>query len=1057
MEEDDESHAFHRMSSQRRRKLWSLAARAAAKCPDETEKSNVPHSTSEVTGISPFWSKDSLVKTQDSGVSVDLHSDGLQCGSMNASFTSTQQRVSFEVKNPLNSPGQVKLTRNAPRRLHSDQEYGPSEFGLRLRSRVSSGLGPRDSLAISVPQDVYDSTSWRMARNMPSRKRRVSSQQWGSAETSGLGSSLDWASMDVAQKPQIRHFSASFSPNPQRIPGNPVAMRSLDESNLHSGPVGLYLQTPTACLTPSMRPRFIGQPSERGITSLHSSPIRPHRSIRPLPPRSRFIPLGVSEFRAAASSHQLNRDPFQHPSYTVATPVPFLVTRSLDQADPQQSLIDQASPSITRRTTQYHSVPGSIGHSSVTGLTHINPRYAHSLMHSNMHEYANVRRSRIPIDRQYHQGSPFLTPATAVPGAGYSHHPEYPVTSLCELCPQDNVRRPTSLGRRRTMEYESPIFGTELYRIGRQMGRGSGYRRSRTLEETYGSQPTRIDSYHHPSNRHHRPLIMYSVPPPTDELDPCIPHQIGSSARPLPRAPPWYNIRVECESEPTGRNVAFEPSHAVLPHRMRYSHEEPILEDWDAEQERWTYAPTAGTAHPTQRDGEKAPIVRTAHPVTGFTPVEKRVPGRKRPRQSSPPLSRAHIQTGSEEIAVARRIVPQASGPLLPSVRAETVNDEHKPRRGDTHSHSHNHSGDQSKEPTLPESSTQYSAFAGSDQPHSVSSASSSSELRCLQVPHFKLRSTISSSDRPLVNPAFLALPSEKQKPKVLAVPLTSSEVPDLDRDAPDTGERVKKPLQSVLKNRGPDSSTDRALRKHPGKSVSLEEDQNVNMESADQLKLHESRSSVPLQLTPHLFIDPTILEPEKDDNDYDDHFAGTIVSRAPVETVPSSSLASTSLTQTAAAASSLGIRGTAVPYDQSRLAVHISTAEVEQFAEYWDHSVFATARITAVGLAAVATVCLVCSAGASTWIYQGTDMNVTHSGFWKRCNYLNQTCQLTIPFLTKRDGWQDGALCILILAILLGILGTALALAGHVVFALSKRLYYFHSSGEAHVIAGEL
>ncbi|VDP72915.1 unnamed protein product [Echinostoma caproni] len=50
--------------------------------------------------------------------------------------------------------------------------------------------------------------------------------------------------------------------------------------------------------------------------------------------------------------------------------------------------------------------------------------------------------------------------------------------------------------------------------------------------------------------------------------------------------------------------------------------------------------------------------------------------------------------------------------------------------------------------------------------------------------------------------------------------------------------------------------------------------------------------------------------------------------------------------------------------------------------------------------------------------------------------------------------GWQDGALCILILAIILGLLGTALALAGHVVFALSKRLYYFHSSGEAHVVA---
>lgn len=31
--------------------------------------------------------------------------------------------------------------------------------------------------------------------------------------------------------------------------------------------------------------------------------------------------------------------------------------------------------------------------------------------------------------------------------------------------------------------------------------------------------------------------------------------------------------------------------------------------------------------------------------------------------------------------------------------------------------------------------------------------------------------------------------------------------------------------------------------------------------------------------------------------------------------------------------------------------------------------------------------------------------LNITHSGFWKRCNYQNQTCQLTIPFLTKRDG----------------------------------------------------
>ncbi|KAF7261953.1 hypothetical protein EG68_00835 [Paragonimus skrjabini miyazakii] len=79
---------------------------------------------------------------------------------------------------------------------------------------------------------------------------------------------------------------------------------------------------------------------------------------------------------------------------------------------------------------------------------------------------------------------------------------------------------------------------------------------------------------------------------------------------------------------------------------------------------------------------------------------------------------------------------------------------------------------------------------------------------------------------------------------------------------------------------------------------------------------------------------------------------------------------------------------------------------------------------------------------------------NLTYSGFWKRCNYVNQTCESTIPFFTQRTGWQDGALCILLFAILLGLLGISLALAGHVVYALSKRLYYFHSGGEAHVVA---
>ncbi|VDO55195.1 unnamed protein product [Schistosoma margrebowiei] len=79
---------------------------------------------------------------------------------------------------------------------------------------------------------------------------------------------------------------------------------------------------------------------------------------------------------------------------------------------------------------------------------------------------------------------------------------------------------------------------------------------------------------------------------------------------------------------------------------------------------------------------------------------------------------------------------------------------------------------------------------------------------------------------------------------------------------------------------------------------------------------------------------------------------------------------------------------------------------------------------------------------------------NITHSGFWKRCNYFNQTCEIMLPFITKHEGWQDGAFFILVLAILLGFLGLSLSVAGHLVYALPKRLYYFHSGGEAHVVA---
>ncbi|KAA3673480.1 uncharacterized protein DEA37_0004347 [Paragonimus westermani] len=58
---------------------------------------------------------------------------------------------------------------------------------------------------------------------------------------------------------------------------------------------------------------------------------------------------------------------------------------------------------------------------------------------------------------------------------------------------------------------------------------------------------------------------------------------------------------------------------------------------------------------------------------------------------------------------------------------------------------------------------------------------------------------------------------------------------------------------------------------------------------------------------------------------------------------------------------------------DPSKVAINIITSEVEEFSEYWDHNIFAKARIGAVGIASIASICLFCTVGASTWIYQGS------------------------------------------------------------------------------------
>ncbi|CDS38148.1 conserved hypothetical protein [Echinococcus multilocularis] len=80
---------------------------------------------------------------------------------------------------------------------------------------------------------------------------------------------------------------------------------------------------------------------------------------------------------------------------------------------------------------------------------------------------------------------------------------------------------------------------------------------------------------------------------------------------------------------------------------------------------------------------------------------------------------------------------------------------------------------------------------------------------------------------------------------------------------------------------------------------------------------------------------------------------------------------------------------------------------------------------------------------------------NITRRGLWQKCSIENGSCELTLPFISETDGWQGGATCILLVAILVGLLGTGLAILGHSGSNLVKRLYYFHSSGEIFFLAG--
>ncbi|VDP92856.1 unnamed protein product [Echinostoma caproni] len=205
-------------------------------------------------------------------------------------------------------------------------------------------------------------------------------------------------------------------------------------------------------------------------------------------------------------------------------------------------------------------------------------------------------------------------------------------------------------------------------------------------------------------------------------------------------------------------------------------------------------------------------IDRTIRASTESSSVHVPIPGRKRPLESSPRLSNVKTYASGEETAtvLARGIVPTELGPsTVPFIVAATSGD---PRVG--RSSTRDRSGDHQTErqPRLSESLTQLPLHTESRvAPQEVvpstaclsSSSSSSSELRCLQVPQITIRSTTSSNDRPLVNPTFWApthVQHSKSTSKDSLTPASARRGGSVTLDLSDSVDRVSKPLQSALK-----------------------------------------------------------------------------------------------------------------------------------------------------------------------------------------------------------------------------------------------------------------
>ncbi|KAH8855772.1 hypothetical protein KSF78_0002150 [Schistosoma japonicum] len=1032
METEHDIKSFHRMPSERRRKLWSLAARAAVKCPDDVEKEITTQQDSSLIKESG-----SLAKTQDSGVSVDFTSDNQPYSTAYSPFTSHSQcRISLDTENAENYE-YGRLMRGVKKFYDPLQDVTLSaDLGDARNIEKGRSYVTKRKSVLSIPHipSHISSVNTNMRRIRKASKQFDTSTKRGSADTSGLGSSLDWVSIETGQVPFYRKMSSQHVHNPIEII---TVHKSLDErqttrplivkKHLTSDDVDteryLLQEFPLKVYTSTIAPRNPREslPSEEFVkTSQHrQKPVTLQQSIRQpdYPPE---IAVSVSESfspyrpRSDIPSHCALRDPQ-------------IITRSFDQAYYAHSIPYHYSYSPT----------ATMSKSDETGfpLTYFGRRET-----------------------------------TEWPGFSEALDPNFVKYASCF----DDVTRDQMLSdmRNRSVHW-GPIYKKgrhyyprEYFRSNQQKEPQRQERQQQTLKSSYKRSLTLGDSVEN-INMDWMPIRtrtkfasqMYTIPPPTDEKEAYYngllmehklkePHMDFQSFCRLRRLG-YFNERHPLEPDISIK----DESQRLLQKPQDSVHSKPTY----STRRRWTsaeipevkmspdfVASTKIQYDNDERDRRVLGQFGKAYPSNVYN-YSKYLAGRKRPYDEQLPLyqqqqqQQQRIPYDEEQIIkrpwsqthrTDRYLTPHRNDSLRKALSLE------KP----------------SYTPTLLHKPSQQYHVSLQNQEESLESKFQRQQQFKHHIPYysssFDYPSLSSSKARPLIHPGYIQTynffsPIEEKgdiESETKCHLLESKSIEDIDK---------------IFKQ------NEKIHSMQIKEDCGLSKDNHLIPDTTDGGSISQKKIT-------HSPLKPSILPSASiDDNGDDDddviipYDKNSFIVHKEVrinESQPHLPVIKKSMTLSGEQSPQFVTRHNTTTSSSSggilKVSVQLGENEIQEFAEYWDHSIFSGARVTAVCLAGVASVCLVCSVCASTWLYQGYANNITHSGFWKRCNYFNQTCEIMLPFITKHDGWQDGAFFILVLAILLGFLGLSLSVAGHLVYALPKRLYYFHSGGEAHVVA---